>query len=83
MALRFANLSPVWLSTFGSSSLVWDGNSVRVRLPIRHWTGEFPRPSDGVFLQSKNASRGSLLSAHAFCSSALQTLTAFSAFPFD
>ena len=73
MALRFANLSPVWLSTFGSSSLVWVGNSVRVLLPIRRWTGEVPKPSDGVVLQSKNASRGSLLSARAFFSSALQT----------
>ena len=100
MAVCSANLSPIWLSTCGSSSLVWVGKSVRVLLPIRRWAGEVPRPY-GVFLQSKSVSRAlldsiphlpqlprvacflSLLSAHAFLSSALQTLTLFSAFPFD
>ena len=60
-----------WLQQFG------------VLLPIRRRTGEVPRPSDGVFLQYKNASRGSLLWAHAFFSSALLTLMALSACPFN
>ena len=64
-------------------SLVCVGSSVLVLLPIRRWAGEVPRPSVGVFLQSKKASSGSLLSARAFFNRFLQILTVFSAFPFD
>ena len=81
--LRCANFASVSESNCGFRSLVCVGRSVLVLLPIRRWTGEVPRPSVGVFLQSKKASSGSLLSARAFFNRFLQILTAFSAFPFD
>ena len=55
------------------------GSSVRVRRPISHCTGEVPNPSLGVLHQARMASNGSFT----FTSSALQVLTAFSAFLFD
>ena len=81
--LRCANFASVSESNCSFRSLVCDGRSVPVLLPIRRWTGEVPRPSVGVFLRSKKANSGSLLSAQAFFNRFLQILTAFSAFLFD
>ena len=80
-ALR--QLCSVSESKCGFRNLVCVGGSVLVLLPIRRWTGQVPRPSVGVFLQSKKPRSGSLLSARAFFNTFLQILTAFSAFSFD